>query len=172
MADADLDFNVHPDAEKLQRFGQGLLPPEEAATLEEHLAICDECCRQLEATPDDSFVGQLREAQELPAVDTLHFAPSYSTPADESLGDLADHPRYRVIRLLGRGGMGAVYLAEHRRMGRLVALKIINPEFLNHSGALTRFQQEVKTAAKLDHANIVAAYDADQAGNLHFLVME
>src|ERR1022692_2332048 len=68
--------------------------------------------------------------------------------------------------------MGAVYLAEHRRMGRLVALKVINPELLNHSGALMRFQQEVKTAAKLDHTNIVAAYDADQAGNSHFLVME
>jgi WD40 repeat protein len=172
MADNDLDFNVHPDAEKLQGFGQGLLTPEEAATLEEHLAVCDECCHHLEATPNDSFVGQLREAQDLPSPDTQHFAAGYSIPADESLGGLADHPRYRVVRLLGRGGMGAVYLAEHRRMGRLVALKIINPELLNHSGALMRFQQEVKTAAKLDHANIVAAFDADQAGNSHFLVME
>jgi serine/threonine protein kinase len=77
-----------------------------------------------------------------------------------------------VIRLLGRAGMGALYLAEHGRIGRLVALKVINPQLLNRSSAHFRFQQEVKTAAKMDHANIVAAYDADQAGNLHFLVME
>jgi hypothetical protein len=172
MVEKDIEHDIHPDADKLKRFGQGLLSPAEAATLEEHFAACDECCRLLEALPNDSFVGQLRDARDLPSPDTQHFAVGYSIPADESLGDLADNPRYRVIRLLGRGGMGAVYLAEHRRMGRLVALKIINPELLNHSGALMRFQQEVKTAAKLDHANIVAAFDADQAGSAHFLVME
>jgi WD40 repeat protein/predicted Ser/Thr protein kinase len=172
MVDTDLDSNVHPDADKLQGFGQGLLAPDDAATVEEHLAGCDACCRQLEATPNDSFIGELREAQKLSLPGTQAFAAGYSLPVEESVSDLADNPRYRVIRLLGRGGMGAVYLAEHRRMGRLVALKIINPHLLNHASALMRFQQEVKTAAKLDHANIVAAYDADQAGSLHFLVME
>jgi WD40 repeat protein len=86
--------------------------------------------------------------------------------------ELAAHPRYRVVRLLGQGGMGAVYLAEHQRMGRAVALKVISPELLSHAGALSRFQQEARAAAQLDHPNIVTAYDADQAGELHFLVLE
>jgi serine/threonine protein kinase len=100
------------------------------------------------------------------------FAADAGSPADGVPPELARHPRYRAIRLLGEGGMGAVYLAEHRRMKRVVALKVINPKFLSHPGALARFQQEVRAAAQLDHPNIVAAHDADQADGLHFLVME
>jgi WD40 repeat protein len=173
MEGMDSEAIIHPTADQLQRFSRGLLPPAEAAGLEEHLCVCDACCRLLEAMPGDSFLGRLREAQELSSPDTL----AYSTDTTDLViadipGDLANHPRYRVLRLLGRGGMGAVYLAEHRRMDRLVALKVINPGLLNQGGALMRFQQEVKAAARLDHPNIVAAYDADQAGELHFLVME
>jgi hypothetical protein len=122
--------------------------------------------------PADSFLDRLREARDVPSPDTQCSPAGRTFLADEVPAELANQPRYRVIRLLGRGGMGAVYLAEHRRMGRLVALKVIHPEFLNHAGALLRFAQEVKAAAQLDHPNIVAAYDADQAGELHFLVME
>ncbi len=164
-----MEATAHPDADKLRKFGQGRLAPEEAAAVEDHLADCDTCCLHLEGTPIDSFVGRLRVAQDLPP-DTQVFPAGLT--ADEEPGELADHPRYRVLRLLGRGGMGAVYLAEHRRMGRAVALKVINPELLNHPRSLPRFQQEARAAAKLDHPNIVAAYDADQAGSLHFLVME
>src|SRR5262249_54421834 len=85
---------------------------------------------------------------------------------------LREHPRYRVVRLLGRGGMGNVYLAEHRHMGRLVALKVIDPSILDNPAAVRRFRQEVKAAARLTHPNIVQAYDADEAGGLHFLVLE
>jgi hypothetical protein len=171
MEGRDSQTTVHPDRELLQRFGRGLLPPAEAAIVEEHLSICDACCRLLEAAPGDSFVSRLREAQDFPSPETQCYRADTTVGfADEIPGELANHPRYRVIHLLGRGGMGAVYLAEHRRMGRLVALKVINPELLNHAGALLRFQQEVKAAAKLDHPNIVAAYDADQASDLYFLV--
>jgi serine/threonine protein kinase/WD40 repeat protein len=86
--------------------------------------------------------------------------------------DLAGHPRYRIVRLLGEGGMGAVYLAEHRLMDRLVALKIIRPQFTAKATSVARFHREVKTAAQLDHPHIVRALDAETAGNLHFLVME
>jgi hypothetical protein len=86
--------------------------------------------------------------------------------------ELVNHPRYRVLRLLGQGGMGAVYLAEHLVMGRRVALKTINTRFLTSPNAVGRFHREVQAAAKLAHANVVAAYDAEQAGDLHFLIME
>jgi formylglycine-generating enzyme required for sulfatase activity len=85
---------------------------------------------------------------------------------------LIDHPRYRVLRLLGHGGMGAVYQAEHLLMERSVALKIINKSLTARPDLVERFRREVKAAARLSHPNIVTAHDADQAGDTHFLVME
>jgi serine/threonine protein kinase len=74
--------------------------------------------------------------------------------------------------LLGKGGMGTVYQAEHRVMKRAVALKVIGAHLIADPAAVERFQREVEAAAKLSHPNIVTAHDAEQAGNCHFLVME
>src|SRR5262245_57290615 len=68
--------------------------------------------------------------------------------------------------------MGSVFLAEHKLMERLVALKVIHWHLVDRPEAVERFRQEVQAAARLSHPNIVTAYDADQAGNVHFLVME
>src|SRR5262249_46282313 len=64
------------------------------------------------------------------------------------------------------------YRARHLMMERDVALKVIHPKILEKSSAVERFRREVKAAARLAHPNIVTAYDADQAENTHFLVME
>jgi WD40 repeat protein/tRNA A-37 threonylcarbamoyl transferase component Bud32 len=93
-------------------------------------------------------------------------------PSPPELPDLEGHPRYQILEQLGRGGMGAVYKARHRLMERPVALKIINRDLMNHPTAVERFQREVRAAANLTHPNIVTAFDAEQAGNTHFLVME
>jgi serine/threonine protein kinase len=94
-------------------------------------------------------------------------APPSDVPAE-----LTNHPRYRVVRKLGEGGMGAVYLAEHRVMRQPRAIKVLNKAMLASPAALDRFQAEVRAAAQLSHHNIAQAHDADQAGDLHFLVME
>jgi serine/threonine protein kinase len=86
--------------------------------------------------------------------------------------ELEGHSRYRVLGLVGIGGMGAVYKAEHRLMERLVALKVISPSFLQNAAAVDRFHREFKSAARLSHPNVVTAFDAEREGNLHFLVME
>jgi formylglycine-generating enzyme required for sulfatase activity len=86
--------------------------------------------------------------------------------------ELAQHPRYRILKELGRGGMGVVYQAEQTKMDRLVAIKVIGREVLAHPDALERFEREVKAAARLSHPNIVIAHDAEQVGDLHMLVME
>jgi uncharacterized protein (TIGR03067 family) len=86
--------------------------------------------------------------------------------------ELAAHSRYRILELLGTGGMGAVYKAEHRLMQRTVALKVINPNLVASKSAVDRFRRESQAAARLHHANIVTAHDAEQAGDAHFLVME
>ena len=79
---------------------------------------------------------------------------------------------YVILDLLGVGGMGQVYKAQHRRMKRIVALKLLSPEVAKKPKLVARFHQEVEAAAKLMHPNIVTAFDADEADGKHFLVME
>src|SRR5882672_9215929 len=79
---------------------------------------------------------------------------------------------YLLLEKIGQGGMGAVFKAEHRRMKRIVALKMLPPNMLKNPAAAARFQREVEAAARLNHSNIVAAFDADNANGIHFLVME
>jgi serine/threonine protein kinase/formylglycine-generating enzyme required for sulfatase activity len=79
---------------------------------------------------------------------------------------------YAILDKLGQGGMGLVYKAEHRRMERQVALKVLSKAVTKDPDAARRFQREVKAAAKLDHPNIVTAHDADEANGTHFLVMQ
>jgi formylglycine-generating enzyme required for sulfatase activity/serine/threonine protein kinase len=79
---------------------------------------------------------------------------------------------YVVLDKLGKGGMGAVYKAQHKRMKRVVALKMLPSSATRSSEAVKRFQREVEAAAKLSHPNIVTAHDADEAKGVHFLVME
>ena len=94
-------------------------------------------------------------------------------PTDTPLPpDLVNHPRYCVLELLGSGGMGTVYKARHRLMDRLVALKILKPQLVNRPAAMKRFCREMQAAARLVHPNIVHAYDAEQVGATHFLVLE
>jgi len=77
-----------------------------------------------------------------------------------------------LLRKIGEGGMGQVYQAVHRRLQRPAAVKVLGPESLNSPDAVERFHQEVQVAARLDHPNIVATYDAGQQGDVHYLVME
>jgi serine/threonine protein kinase len=117
------------------------------------------------------------EAARRPGQETVDEAPaSTSDPAVPAPAEvpaaLARHPRYRVLKLLGRGGMGAVYLAEHKVMERAVALKVIRPDLTARPELIERFRREAKAAARLSHPNIVTAHDAEQAGDCHFLVTE
>jgi WD40 repeat protein len=86
--------------------------------------------------------------------------------------ELRDHPHYEVLRELGRGGMGVVYLARNRLMDRLEALKVLNKALLDQPGATERFLREVRAAARLDHPHIVKAHAALQLGELLVFVME
>lgn len=85
---------------------------------------------------------------------------------------LSDHPRYRVVARIGSGGMGTVYRAEHALLGRPVAIKVIRPQLLADRLARERFLQEARSAARLNHPNIVTIYDAELSPDGPFLVME
>src|SRR5437016_3610276 len=67
---------------------------------------------------------------------------------------------YVVLDRIGAGGMGQVFKAQHRRMKRIVAIKLLPPAVSKDESAIKRFQREVEAAARLEHPNIVTAYDA------------
>src|SRR5262249_41898955 len=171
----------HPSPEKLTAFGLGLLDPNQIAAIESHVASCDSCCQALQSVVDDSLVSRLREAvspvgnglavSETPTLPSANPDAGVADTPCSPPAELASHPRYRIEKQLGAGGMGAVYRAYHRVMERPVALKIISQSLTTKPGMVERFAREAKTAARLSHPNIVIAFDADQAGGTHFLVM-
>src|SRR5277367_160960 len=79
---------------------------------------------------------------------------------------------YTILDKIGAGGMGQVFKAQHRKMKRLVAIKMLPAAMMKDAAAAARFEREVEAAAKLRHPNIVAADDAAEANGVHFLVME
>jgi len=79
---------------------------------------------------------------------------------------------YEILEKLGQGGMGQVYRAKHRRMGRIVCLKVLRSSGRRSSETVERFRREIKAISSLDHPNFVIAHDADEADGIQFLVME
>lgn len=168
------DPSSHPTQEELSAYSLGQLPQERAVAIDSHISECRPCCDTIiSLSSDDTFVGLLKEARQLPtdqAVDDG--AATASSSVQDVPVPLAEHPRYEIVGLIGKGGMGDVYKARHRKMERTVALKVINRGLVRKAEAIGRFHREVKAAAQLSHPNIVTAYDADQAGEFHFMVME
>ncbi len=103
--------------------------------------------------------------------DTLAHVPGAggSASADLSGTTLGD---FQVERLLGRGGMGEVYLATQLSLNRPVALKVLRPEVLAKPGYLDRFMAEAIAVAKLNHPSIVHVYAMDEIEGIHFIAME
>ena len=171
------DLKKHPSVDELTAFNIGMLPPENASLIESHISDCEPCCETLlNLCSDDTFVGMLQQADDPDDRPTVNFASSAESmdlTSEASIKDLfANHPRYEVISRIARGGMGVVFKAKHRSMRRTVALKVINQSLIRNSQVVERFHREVHTAARLSHPNIVTAYDAEQAHDNHFLVME
>jgi hypothetical protein len=93
-----------------------------------------------------------------------------------ALGDLIGSvvaERYHILKKLGEGGMGTVYLAEHVKMGRKAALKVMNPGMNQDSDAIARFNREAANASRLNHPNVCAIYDfGETPEGLIYLAME
>jgi serine/threonine protein kinase len=95
--------------------------------------------------------------------------------AEEYVGEVLDE-KYRLEHLLGKGGMGAVYLATHLGTERYVALKLISPQFMRNNEFVERFKREARAAGRLRHPNVVDVTDFGfanvKAGKVAYLVME
>jgi eukaryotic-like serine/threonine-protein kinase len=93
-----------------------------------------------------------------------------ASPAPQLIGrELAN---YRIVSLLGRGGMGEVYLAEDKRLHRKVALKMLLARFTNDAELVRRFEREAKAASATNHPNILTIYEIGQAEGLRFIATE
>ena len=98
----------------------------------------------------------------------IHFSGAFSL----TLQPGADFgPRYRIESLLGEGGMGTVYKATDKELGRTVALKLVRPEYAALPAAMARFRQELLLASKISHKNILRIHDLGDAGGIKFISM-
>ena len=165
----------HPSLRRLAACALGRLPAEDLKDVEAHLAECRLCADCLSAAPREFLTALLEKSDDVAA--TVADLPEGgldshdASTAPWSLPEpLRRQKKYQVVRLLGRGGMGAVYEALHVRMERRVALKVIHPSFVDHPEAAARFDREIRAAAMLDHPNVARAYDAeefDEIGRAH-----
>ena len=177
--------DTHPTPAVLQAFGLGKLDDARAETVLDHLETCSDCRKEVAAQSGDTFLDRLRKAHRpsntpAPGGSLSDLARRLRSAPDPAALDassnvapeLASHPQYEIVRELGRGGMGVVYLARNRLMARLEVLKVVNKEMLERSGGKDRFLREIQSAAMLNHPNVVAAYSALPVGELLVFAME
>src|SRR5262245_22060077 len=79
---------------------------------------------------------------------------------------------YRILKQLGAGGMGQVYLAEDMKLGRKVAIKVLSEEYTTSKDRLSRFEQEACSASALNHPNILTIYEVGKDDGRHFIATE
>jgi serine/threonine protein kinase len=133
--------------------------------------FCARCGQQFAG--EGSLPGELGEAVSGPRV-----APAAAVPTSPSRGAadplvgriVAD--RYRIVSLLGRGGMGVVYKVEHVHIGKLMAMKLLSGELSRDPVLVRRFRSEAKAISKLAHPNTVQIFDFGESARLVYLVME
>src|SRR5208282_3291494 len=155
-------------AETLQAYGMGQLTNDTAETIRRHLAECDECRRRVAGL----LAGSPARARGRSDVPEAAGGRTAGEEPDTNLPELAHHPDYEIKRELGRGGMGVVYLAHNRLMGRDEVLKVVSKHLIERKGVLERFSREIRSAARLMHPNIVHAYSAFRCGESVVFAME
>jgi serine/threonine protein kinase len=178
-----------PSQQELIAFHLGKLPSARVEDLAEHVTACGPCSSSLDTLADtsDPLLADLRRPPRPEAlsegelnraisfVEQMGFHLSLSAEGPGVPGEPLDAiqlGQYRLLDKLGEGGMGAVHKARHTIMGQTVAIKVIHHSRTVRPEAVARFHREIRALAQLDHPNIVRAQYADQAGEIHFLVME
>ncbi len=149
----------HPSRDALTNYSAGRLSEVETADIELHLSVCEDC---------GEFLGSLPPCRAETLLKTV-VASRYGGRSQ----NLPAIPGYDVLRELGHGGMGAVYLARHQITKQEVAIKMLHADLAADPAIRDRFYQaEVYTLAHLDHPNIVRVTDARDAGGTTYAVME
>jgi serine/threonine protein kinase len=162
---------VHPSSETLRAFGLGQLDSFSADPVRRHLESCPDCRRQV--GEDAGYTPFETPGPNRPLSDSSHTSPARAGQKGGALpAELASNPQYDILRELGRGGMGVVYLAKNKLMDRPEVLKVISRNLMDRPGSVERFLREIRSAAMLNHDNVVKAYNAFQIGELLVFAME
>jgi serine/threonine protein kinase len=166
-----------PTDEQLLAFTPGELAPQEASSLSAHLASCTSCQSRLTTLRHPSQAAPVEPTT--PA--RLDRAPALPPGGSDAPTTLLPQPpprlpqrigQYQLLKQIGRGGMGLVFLAQHVRLGRQVALKLLPGLHQSDKSAIVRLQREIAAAGRLQHPNIVFATDANEEDGIDYLVME
>lgn len=175
-----------PEQERLEEYLLGRLDPVGNEAIDEHLDHCPTCLSAVE-TLDESANAVFSCLRQAPPPQAEFGEPVYQRLVDRAkmLGSesvtVNGRPEiaaglvlgnYVLGEPIGAGGMGHVYKAEHVRMKRVVALKVLPPELFQSPAARARFRREVEAAARLTSPHIVAAFDAGESEGRDYLVME
>ncbi len=171
-----------PTDDELLKFDQGLLPESQAGAVTRWLAAvpgAEDRRRQIIEARDDPVAAALQKPvekdKESQRVAQLQAGNTERVPtsAEASGSPKPDTIRdYQLVKPLGRGGMGEVYLARHMRLQRNVAIKILPAELAADPRYRARFERETAALGRMDHANLVRAFDAGADPPRLFLVME
>ena len=171
-----------PDNREMQSFVEGRLSRQRRRELQGHIESCADCyeasvelAHQLdcEQEPESSQLLLTRESDSTWVAEEPPTSQAPTSRRNDKLldpGAMVDH--FRVIRLLGRGSMGAVYLARDTELGRKVALKIVRDSSARRGQTLQRFAQEARTTAKFNHPHIVTVYAVGEIQGLPYVALE
>ncbi|MBR4985169.1 MAG: serine/threonine protein kinase [Proteobacteria bacterium] len=129
----------------------------------DHTAICESVCPTSENAP----VYTIHPSE----MDDMEEQTRKHRGLDDLEGEIISG-RYQIVRRIGKGGMGVVYLATQTNLGRNVCIKVLNPALLDDEDAVGRFEREAKGLSRLQHPNIVTIFDYGRDGNLAYIVME
>src|SRR5262249_8819612 len=114
----------------------------------------------------ESRAGKFIEAPALEVAASILARDNATSLLGETVGS------YKIISLLGAGGMGEVFLADDTKLGRKIALKLLPREFTQNPERVRRFEQEARAASALNHPNIITIFDIGQADDTHFIATE
>jgi tetratricopeptide (TPR) repeat protein len=121
----------------------------------------------------ESLRAQLTDREQTTEREQTGEASGFSSQgATKVRGDPSQESRYELLEEIGRGGMGVVYKARDRRLGRVVALKRLPDNLRDHPTAIQLFLREARAVAALNHQNIVTLFDADQENDNYYITME
>ena len=179
---------ICPSSQELQALSLGQVSIDKSDELIAHIRSCETCRSELETVDDaeDSLIATLRDPDGVATYDAeqncqVAVAKALGVLAgtgdtDGSTDSLMIIPRqfgeYEIVRPLGRGGMGRVYLARHTKLGREVALKVLAHHRLEDKRMRDRFEAEMQAVGRLSHPNIVTAHDARDIAGTAVLVTE
>ena len=145
-----------------------------SVTAEERAGYLDEVCEQDDnlRREVDSLIAAYESGSGLldETAVTLAMRVLGSEPESSMVGQ--EVGPYKILSALGQGGMGAVYLAENRRLNKKVALKFLSSEYISDNWAKRQLIKEAQAVAMLDHPNICAVYDFEEIGDHSFIVMQ